>query len=79
MRFFRMFPILLLSMVLASVAFSQDCVECHKKETPYIVSDWQLSKHSQNNIRCDECHGDQHNSAHDVAKAKIPTPDTCAA
>ena len=80
MRLFcRMFPILFLTMLFASVAFSQDCVECHQKETPYIVSDWQLNKHSQNNIRCDECHGDQHNSAYDVAKAKIPTPDTCAA
>ena len=24
------------------------------------------------------CHGDQHTSASDVAKAKIPTPETCA-
>ena len=54
------------------------CVECHKKVTPAIVSDWQLSKHSQNDIDCAVCHGDEHTSAEDVAKVKIPTPETCA-
>jgi hypothetical protein len=70
--------IVILSLVFASAASAQDCVECHKKMTPNIVSDWQLSKHSQNKIDCSVCHGDQHKSAQDVAKVKIPTPDTCA-
>jgi hydroxylamine dehydrogenase len=72
------FLIVLLSLVFTSTAFAQVCVECHKKVTPNIVSDWQLSKHFQNKIDCSECHGNQHKSAQDVAKAKIPTPDTCA-
>ncbi|MCS7313049.1 MAG: cytochrome C [Acidobacteria bacterium] len=54
------------------------CVECHKKVTPQIVSDWQLSKHSQNGVDCGECHGRAHTSAQDVEKARIPTPETCA-
>jgi len=54
------------------------CVECHSKVTPNIVSDWKLSKHSGAEITCVTCHGDQHSSATDAAKAKIPTPDTCA-
>ncbi len=54
------------------------CVECHKKVTPRIVSDWQLSKHSQNGVDCSVCHGDQHTSAEDVAEVQIPTPETCA-
>ena len=54
------------------------CIECHSKTTPNIVSDWKLSKHSQADIGCVVCHGDQHTSATDVAKVKIPTPDTCA-
>jgi hypothetical protein len=70
--------ILLLSLIFVSASAAQVCVECHKKVTPNIVSDWQLSKHFQNKIDCSECHGDQHKSAQDVAKAKIPTPDTCA-
>jgi hypothetical protein len=70
--------IFLFSLIFVSAASAQVCVECHKKITPNIVSDWQLSKHNQNKIDCSECHGDQHKSAQDVAKAKIPTPDTCA-
>jgi len=56
-----------------------NCIECHRKITPNIVADWQLSKHSQNDIACDTCHGDKHQSAADVAQVEIPTPDTCAA
>jgi hypothetical protein len=54
------------------------CIECHSKTTPNIVSDWKLSKHSQSDIGCVVCHGGEHASANDVAKVKIPTPDTCA-
>jgi hypothetical protein len=54
------------------------CIACHSKITPNIVSDWKLSKHSQMDVDCTACHGDQHLSAEDVAKVKIPTPETCA-
>jgi hydroxylamine dehydrogenase len=56
----------------------QQCVECHKKITPNIVSDWQLSKHSQNDVDCSVCHGEDHKAANDYTVARIPTPDTCA-
>ena len=32
--------------------------------------DWQLSKHSANDVGCAACHGDGHNSMTDVAKAR---------
>jgi hypothetical protein len=68
----------LAGMVLAAGAVRADtCVECHRKTTPNIVSDWQLSKHSQNAVTCDACHGGEHQSATDAAKAKIPTAETC--
>ncbi len=54
------------------------CVACHQKITPAIVSDWRLSKHSKNSVSCDACHGSEHISKDDVAKVKLPTPDTCA-
>jgi hydroxylamine dehydrogenase len=65
--------------VLITPAHAQQCVDCHKKTTPNIVSDWQFSKHSQGGVDCAVCHGDQHTSAADVAKAQIPTLETCAA
>jgi len=57
---------------------SAKCIECHTKTTPNIVSDWNLSKHSGVDVGCATCHGEDHTSASDVAKVKIPTPDTCA-
>jgi len=60
-------------------AFAEDCLTCHKKVTPNIVFDWQISRHSQNDVDCTTCHGDLHKTAEDFAKAAIPTPDTCAA
>jgi len=57
---------------------AQDCIECHKSVTPNIVSDWQLSRHSQNDVDCTVCHGDKHIDPYDVANVQIPTPDTCA-
>jgi hypothetical protein len=75
---FRTILIIFFSLAFVSAVSAQVCVDCHKKVTPNIVSDWQLSKHHQNKIGCPECHGDQHKSSQDVAKVKIPTPDTCA-
>jgi hypothetical protein len=54
------------------------CIDCHSKTTPNIVSDWKLSKHSHAEVTCIACHGDQHTSAADVSKVKLPTPETCA-
>jgi hypothetical protein len=70
--------IIVFSLLFAASAFGQACEECHQKITPGIVNDWKLSKHYENKIGCAQCHGDQHKSAKDVEKAKIPTPDTCA-
>ncbi len=74
----RVVLIFLVSLFVASVASAQTCVDCHRKFTPNIVSDWQLSKHSQNGLDCSVCHGDLHKSAQDVANVQIPTPETCA-
>ncbi len=70
----------LMSFLLISVAgyAASTCVDCHKNNTPGIVSDWQLSKHGQSGIECSICHGSDHTTAADVAKVKIPTPDTCS-
>jgi hypothetical protein len=59
-------------------AMADDCVECHRYETPLAVQDWQLSKHSGEEVGCADCHGEEHTSADDVDLATGPTADTCA-
>ena len=46
------------------------CIECHTKATPNIVSDWKQSRHSQVEVGCDTCHGSEHMKADDAAKAR---------
>jgi hydroxylamine dehydrogenase len=75
---FRTFFIILWGILIVSGASAQECVDCHKQITPSIVSDWQLSKHSQGGVNCSVCHSDQHKSAQDIANVRIPTPETCA-
>jgi hypothetical protein len=44
------------SSLAALPVLAQECLECHNEITPNIVSDWQLSKHSQNAVECSDCH-----------------------
>ncbi|MHC4548181.1 MAG: multiheme c-type cytochrome [Planctomycetota bacterium] len=62
---------------LAAGAAAQECVECHKKATPGIVADWQVSEHAKHDVDCEACHGDGHSKATDTAGARIPTAATC--
>ena len=55
-----------------------NCVACHTKVTPGIVSDWKQSAHADSDVACMVCHGDEHTSPKNVAKVRIPTPETCA-
>ncbi|MCL4415954.1 MAG: cytochrome C [Actinobacteria bacterium] len=75
---FKVIIFTILSIFLICSVFAKDCVDCHKKISPNIISDWELSKHSKQDVDCSICHGDKHQSEKDVSKAKIPTPDTCA-
>jgi hypothetical protein len=73
--------IALLALAAAPLAPAQEpgpCVACHSQATPGIVKDWKLSKHAENGLECDTCHGTGHTSATDASKAKLPTPAVCA-
>ena len=72
--------IILFSLLSVSFASAQNCVDCHKKVTPNVVLDWQLSKHSKTEplVQCCECHGHGHLSADDTERAYIPGPQVCA-
>ena len=61
----------------AAVSTTSVCVQCHQKLNPNIVADWSISRHCELQVGCEDCHGDGHQSTNDVAKVKIPTPDTC--
>ncbi|MDH7603428.1 MAG: multiheme c-type cytochrome [Melioribacter sp.] len=69
--------IILLIFINSISAQTNKCVECHYSKTPNIVSDWQISKHAENDVNCSVCHGDEHTSAMDVSKVKLPTLETC--
>ncbi len=62
---------------LSQISSAQNCVECHKKVTPKVVTDWQNSKHFKNDVDCATCHGDEHTTMTDYAKAELPTYETC--
>jgi hypothetical protein len=56
------------------------CIACHEKLNPGLVSQWRRSKHASAEPRrteCEDCHGSEHSTAEDAAKAKTPTPKTC--
>lgn len=61
----------------ATPAAANVCVDCHLEVTPNIVNDWHLSKHSEAEVTCDVCHGEDHDSANDASEALLPTIDTC--
>ncbi|RLB67462.1 MAG: hypothetical protein DRH08_03590 [Deltaproteobacteria bacterium] len=49
-------------------AVAEDCVECHKKETPAAVEQWQASSHAPV-ISCSACHGSDHEA---ILKGNAP-------
>lgn len=75
-----MYKILLgcLLILTSATSWAEDCIECHSKKQSQIVKDWELSKHSKNEVDCATCHGDEHNNADNANLANIPTPDVCA-
>jgi uncharacterized CHY-type Zn-finger protein len=58
-------------------SLKEACIECHANLSPNIVSEWQKSKHRKSEVLCSVCHGDQHESEQDVAKAVIPRIGVC--
>ncbi|MFQ5723845.1 MAG: multiheme c-type cytochrome, partial [Terriglobia bacterium] len=73
----RVVQLLAISVFLAVGVSAQECLECHQRVTPQIVSDWELSAHAEARIDCVACHGGEHTTAEDVGLVEIPTPETC--
>ena len=45
----------------ANVRASGKCAECHSRETPAIVHEYEMSRHAAAGVNCLECHGVQPN------------------
>ncbi|MDI3280786.1 MAG: multiheme c-type cytochrome [Bacillota bacterium] len=61
----------------ALAAPKSSCISCHEKVTPAVVKQFAAGKMGRT-LDCSACHGTEHRSEQDVAKAKLPSPDTCA-
>jgi len=81
-------PILVVAMFVASPLQAgasrrgspSPCIGCHIKVTPGIVRQFLSGKMGQPeaDVDCSDCHGSEHRTMDDWAKAQIPTPETCA-
>jgi hydroxylamine dehydrogenase len=63
---------------LMGTAQAETCVQCHRNVTPGIVDQHLAGRMGKIGIDCASCHGFDHQSADDVAKARMPTAQTCA-
>jgi len=62
------------------VLAQDDCVECHKKENPKLIKEYEASLHAVNKKKkttCVDCHGKAHQTAEDHKQATLPTAETC--
>ena len=73
------FLLVVVALTVPSFARAQNanCLDCHTRVTPRIVTDWQMSKHGQNGITCGVCHGTEHTTQYDYDEVSLPTPNTC--
>jgi len=68
----------LMILIFACAASAEDaCVACHQKISPGQVQDWQISKHSKEDVTCSTCHGEKHTTAEDSNLAVLPDESVC--
>ncbi len=63
--------------VAVTAGAADKCVECHTKISPGQVKDWSVSRHAEEGVSCDACHGDAHSSKEDYLKAVLPSEQVC--
>lgn len=59
-------------------AKESNCITCHRKISPFQVTDWEASRHHEEEIACIDCHGDKHKNAEDSKLARLPDEHVCA-
>lgn len=56
----RLWFFCILALLTATVVSADDCIDCHKLKTPAVVRLWQESAHSNAQVGCRDCHGEDH-------------------
>lgn len=59
----RYFGFILLSILACTEVYASEqdeCVSCHREETPAAVTQWQQSAHFDVDVSCSACHGNDH-------------------
>ena len=68
----------MLFLLMSGVVQAEDaCIDCHRKISPGQVKDWEVSRHAEEGVSCDACHGDAHSSKEDYKKAVLPSEQVC--
>ncbi|MFC1813764.1 multiheme c-type cytochrome [Thermodesulfobacteriota bacterium] len=75
---YLMGALLILFSLTGNALSNENCITCHTKISPGQVKDWQVSGHSENDITCSTCHGEEHKKAEDYTKAILPDEAVCA-
>ena len=61
-----------------AIGAEEACITCHRDISPGQVADWESSKHSEEDVTCSVCHGEEHTSAKDFKKVTLPDEHVCA-
>lgn len=67
-----------LAMTAGNAMAEEACITCHIETSPGQVQDWKASKHSENDVTCSTCHGEEHNNADNANLAVLPAESVCA-
>ncbi|MEA3385361.1 MAG: cytochrome C, partial [Thermodesulfobacteriota bacterium] len=43
-----------------AIGAEEACITCHRDISPGQVADWASSKHSEEDVTCSVCHGEEH-------------------
>ncbi|MBW1719479.1 MAG: cytochrome C [Deltaproteobacteria bacterium] len=61
-----------------AIGAEEACITCHRDISPGQVADWESSKHSEEDVTCSVCHGEEHTNAKDFKKVTLPDEHVCA-
>jgi len=63
------FVLMVCTLLVPSFAYADECLDCHSRETPGAVAQWQQSSHSKSKVGCRDCHGTDHE---EIIKGMVP-------